>query len=74
MKEPAKKALDKQVGGTHYKDFKIQPIELFIANDTPYAEAAICKYALRHRAKGGKEDLEKIKHLCDILIEKLYSA
>ena len=25
-------ALDKQVGGSHYKDFKIQPIEFITAN------------------------------------------
>lgn len=67
------KALEKQIGGNHYKHFKIQPIEFFMANNIPYAEAAICKYALRYKSKGGKIDLEKIKHLCDILIEEYYS-
>ncbi len=65
-------ALAKQVGGNHYKDYSIQPIEFFIANQIPFAEASICKYILRHRKKNGKEDLLKARHLIDILLEKLY--
>ena len=30
-------ALDIQVGGQHYKNFVIQPIEFFNANDIPYS-------------------------------------
>lgn len=66
-------ALDVQVGGGHYKDYAIQPIEFFMANKIPYAEAAIIKYAMRHASKNGKEDLEKAKHLIDILIEAQYN-
>jgi hypothetical protein len=62
-------ALDKQVGGDHYKKYVIQPIEFFIANNIPYAEAAIIKYVLRYQDKNGIEDLEKAKHLIEILIE-----
>lgn len=64
--------LDKQVGGKHYKDFKIQPIEFFMANNTPYAEAAVIKYVLRYKNKGGKEDLKKAIHFCELLIEENY--
>ena len=66
-------ALDKQVGGNHYKKYNIQPIEFFIANNIPYAEAAIIKYVLRYQDKNGIEDLEKAKHLIEILIEDLKS-
>jgi len=66
-------ALDKQVGGEHYKKYVIQPIEFFIANNIPYAEAAIIKYVLRYQDKNGIEDLEKAKHLIEILIEDLKS-
>jgi hypothetical protein len=62
-------ALSTQVGGTHYKDFKIQPIEFFIANGTQFAPASIIKYVLRYKDKNGVTDLEKAKHLIDILIE-----
>jgi len=66
--------LDIQIGGGHYKDYTIQPIEFFIANQTPYAEAAIIKYILRYKDKNGIEDLEKAKHLIDIIIEKEYGT
>ena len=65
-------ALAQQVGGSHYKHLPIQPIEFFIANSIPYAEAAVCKYAIRHREKGGAEDLKKAIHILQILLEKEY--
>lgn len=61
--------LDIQVGGGHYKKMKIQPIEYITANNLSYCEANIIKYASRWRDKGGKQDLEKIKHYVDLLIK-----
>lgn len=72
-KEAPTNPLDKQVGGDHYKHFKIQPVEFCLANNTPFVEASIIKHALRHRLKGGRKDLEKIKHYCDILIAEYYT-
>ena len=63
--------LDIQIGGNHYKNYKIQPIEFFMANQTPYTEAAIIKYILRYKDKNGIEDLNKVAHLIDILKEDL---
>jgi len=63
------KALDVQVGGDHYKKFKIQPVEFIHANNLPYIEGAIIKYACRWRNKNGVQDLNKIKHFVDLLIE-----
>ena len=65
-------SLDRQVGGGHYKDMKIQPLEFFLANKTPHLEACICKYVLRHKRKNGKEDLLKAIHALEILIEDEY--
>lgn len=65
-------ALDVQVGGSHYKDYAIQPAEFCIANNIPWAEGSVIKYVVRHKSKNGKEDLIKAKHLLDILIEELY--
>lgn len=62
-------ALDVQVGGGHYKDRTIQPIEYIHANKLNYSEGAIVKYITRWREKNGYEDLEKIKHYVDLLIE-----
>lgn len=62
-------ALDIQVAGDHYKQLKIQPVEYIHANNIPYLEGNIIKYATRWKSKGGVEDLRKIKHYVDLLIE-----
>lgn len=62
-------ALDVQVGGGHYKNKAIQPIEYIEANKLGFCEGAIVKYISRWRDKNGFEDLEKIKHYVDLLIE-----
>lgn len=62
-----------QVGGSHYKDLKIQPIEYIHANGLDYFEGNIVKYITRHRKKNGKQDLEKAKHYIDLLIELEYN-
>lgn len=66
-------AKDVQIGGKHYKDLKIQPIEYIHANGLDYFEGNVVKYISRHRYKNGKKDLEKAKHYIDLLIELEYS-
>jgi hypothetical protein len=61
--------LDTQVGGDHYKKFKIQPVEFIHANNLPFIEGNIVKYIVRWREKNGLKDLEKVKHYVDLLIE-----
>ena len=63
-------AIKTQVGGRHYVSLPIQPIDYIMANGIPFAEANIIKYATRWRDKGGVEDLQKIKHYVDLLIER----
>ena len=58
-----------QVGGSHYKDLKIQPVEYIHANNIPFIEGSIIKYVTRWRDKGGVKDLEKARHFIDLLIE-----
>lgn len=62
-------ALEKQVSGSHYKDFLIQPVEFIHKNNIPYIEGNVIKYVARWRDKGGLADLEKAKHYIDLLIE-----
>ena len=62
-------AKTKQVGGDHYMT-AIQPIEYILANKLEFCEGNIVKYATRWRDKGGVQDLLKIKHYCDFLIEQ----
>ena len=65
-------ALDKQIGGQHYKQFKIQPIEFCYFNNIPFIEAGVIKYVCRHKMKNGKQDLEKAIHILEMLIELEY--
>ena len=62
-------ALSRQVSGRHYKDFKIQPVQFIHANNIGFIEGNIIKYICRWRAKGGIQDLEKVKHYVEMLIE-----
>lgn len=62
-------ALDVQVGGSHYKDLVIQPIEYIHANNIGYMEGNVIKYVSRWRKKNGIADLEKAKHYIELLIE-----
>lgn len=63
------KTLETQIGGNHYKDMKIQPLEFIMANNLPYCEANIIKYVCRYKSKNGIVDLNKARHYLDILIE-----
>lgn len=69
MKE---EVLKKQVGGEHYKDMQIQPVEFIHANNIPFIEGACIKYLCRHRNKGGAEDIKKVIHFCEMLLELEY--
>lgn len=64
--------LDSQVGGSHYKSYKIQPIEYAMANNLSYCQANAIKYITRYRDKGGAEDLHKAIHNIQILLKLEY--
>ena len=64
-------AIDKQIGGDHYKGMAIQPIEYIQANKLRFIEGNIVKYISRWREKNGIEDLKKIKHYVEFLIEEV---
>lgn len=70
----AVRATDRQVGGDHYKDFKIEPIEFILANNIGYCEGNIIKYICRHAAKGGIQDIDKVIHYCELLKEIKYES
>ena len=62
-------ALKEQVGGEHYKNLKIQPMEYSMENNLNACQHTIIKYVTRYKDKGGIQDLEKAKHCIDLLIE-----
>jgi len=55
-------ALTTQVGGNHYKDMPIQPVEYIHKNGIGYFEGCVIKYVSRWRKK-------KARHFLDLLIE-----
>lgn len=63
------KALDTQVGGNHYKNLAIQPVEYIFKNNLGYFEGCVIKYVTRWKDKGGVQDLEKAKHFLELLID-----
>ena len=66
-------ALDVQVGGGHYKDMPIQPLEFCQKNKLPFCESNVVKYVCRHRAKGGKQDILKAIHNLQVILQLEYS-
>lgn len=65
-----------QIGGTHYKDMRIQPWDYMrecMSADgfAGYLQGCCIKYLSRFHRKGGVEDLRKARHYLDKLIETL---
>ena len=67
-------ALDVQVGGTHYRQGGIQPVQYIEANKLAYLEGVVVKRVTRHNQPGGKgrEDIEKAIHELQLLLELRY--
>lgn len=65
-------ALDRQIGGDHYRSLSIQPVEFIHRNQIPFLEANVIKYVCRHKLKNGRQDLEKARHYIDLLIQLEY--
>jgi len=61
---------DKQVGGSHYKEMKIQPWDIIDAHKLDFYEGNALKYLLRYKEKNGVEDLKKAIHYIERLIER----
>lgn len=64
-------AKDYQIGGSHYKNKGIQPIEYIMSNRLGFCEGNVIKYVSRWRDKNGLDDLLKAKHYLEFLIEEV---
>ena len=62
---------NKQIGGSHYKNFRIQPYEFISKNNLSFFQGCIVKYVCRYLKKDKIKDLEKIIHYCELEIKKL---
>ena len=66
-------SLDKQIGGKHYRNMKIQPAEFINENKLLFAEGNAIKYICRHTIKGKEEDVRKAIHYLEMILERDYS-
>lgn len=66
------KSTEKQVGGSHYKDMKIQPVDYIVGNGLSFLEGNVVKYITRHKAKHGAEDIKKVIHYCEMILDIEY--
>ena len=62
---------DRQVGGSHYKSFRIQPYVFISKNNLSFFQGNVVKYVCRYLSKNKVEDLKKIIHYCELEILKL---
>jgi hypothetical protein len=72
-------ALDTQIAGSHYKDMAIQPWQVMRAvmtreEYTAYHIGTVMAYLMRHKAKGGEQDIKKAQHHLTELVEYLNAA
>jgi len=68
MHDPMKK----QVNGSHYNKYSIQPAEYCYKNKLNNLQSEAISYITRYPDKGGKVDLEKAIHTLEILIHMEY--
>ena len=69
QKDPA---IDKQIGGNHYKNMAIQPVEFIDKNGIGFIEGCVIKYVCRHQSKNGVQDIDKAIHFLKLLKELRY--
>lgn len=61
--------LNKEIAGNHYKQYKMQPIELIAAMHWDFFQGNIFKYCLRAKYKNGQQDIDKAVHYCELAME-----
>jgi len=71
FKNVERRAHDRQIGGRHYKGYAIQPYDFISKNNLSFFQGVCIKYIIRYLEKGREQDLEKVKHYCDLEISRL---
>lgn len=67
-----KSELDRQVGGSHYKDSKgIQPVEFILSQNLNFCSGNAIKYICRNK-DNKVEDLKKAIHYLQLELELLH--
>lgn len=72
MEHMRKDIKNPQVGGTHYSDKGIEPIEYICANNMDFCEGNIVKYVTRHAEKGKDADIKKTIQYALFILKYIY--
>lgn len=59
-------ALETQVGGDHYKKYKLQPVQFAQINGYDTCSSYALKHITRHADKLGRQDIEKAIHYVEL--------
>lgn len=62
-------SLQTQVGGDHYKKYKVQPLEFAEKIGLSPIMFCVFKYLVRYKDKNKVEDLKKALHCIDVFVE-----
>jgi hypothetical protein len=75
-KTDALDALNVQIGGNHYKECAIQPVEYIESNNLGFLEGCIVKRITRHDKKTGKgaQDIDKMIHELQLIKKFKYGC
>jgi hypothetical protein len=65
-------ATTKQVAGSHYRGYPIQPVEYTVKNGLSFLAGNVIKYVTRYKDKGGAEDIKKAIHYLELILEFEY--
>ena len=74
FKQSTYDSLEKQVGGKHYRNMKIQPAHFINENKLLFAEGNAIKYICRHSAKGKEQYIKKAIHYLEMILERDYNV
>lgn len=72
--KPAEAPKKTQVGGSHYVNMAIQPVDYITKNNLGFLEGCVVKYVSRWKDKNGKEDLLKARHCIEMLLDGVDEA
>ena len=72
IRDSVQQASRRQIGGNHYKDCVIQPTEYIVKNKLDFLEGNVVKYITRHKTKRQEEDIRKVIHYCELILEHTY--
>lgn len=61
-----------QVGGNHYSECAIQPIDFITANGLDFMQGNVVKYITRHKRKDKDKDIKKAIQYCTFILKYDY--